>query len=98
MASTFRVGQMYRIFAGEPAEAISWSWGPSAATINRHYFVANDAVDVGHRLPSLDDQLIEVAGGVPTSGTRSAHSLARLDAAHHLSRDAALPARRPDIG
>ena len=50
-----------RILAGEPVEAIARSCGTSAATIYRHYFVAIDAVDAGHRLPSFDEQLSEAA-------------------------------------
>jgi len=50
-----------RILAGEPVEAIARSCGTSAATIYRHYFVAIDAIDAGHRLPRFDDQLVNAA-------------------------------------
>ena len=50
-----------RILAGEPVEAIARSCGTSAATIYRHYFVAIDAVDAGHCLPSFDEQLSRAA-------------------------------------
>ena len=53
-----------RILAGEPVEAIARSCGTSAATIYRHYFVAIDAVDAGHRLPSFDEQLANAAAEV----------------------------------
>ncbi|WP_028057927.1 site-specific integrase [Candidatus Solirubrobacter pratensis] len=48
-----------RILAGEPVEVIARSCGTSPATIYRHYFVAIDAAESGHRLAPFEQQLAE---------------------------------------
>ena len=46
-----------RVLAGEPVEVVARSCGTSPATIYRHYFVAIDAAEAGHRLPPFEQQL-----------------------------------------
>ena len=48
-----------RILAGEPVQVIARSCGTSPATIHRHYFVAIDAAEAGHRLPTFEQQLAD---------------------------------------
>ena len=48
-----------RVLAGEPVQVIARSCGTSPATIHRHYFVAIDAAEAGHRLPTFEQQLAD---------------------------------------
>jgi hypothetical protein len=59
-----------RILAGEPVQVIARSCGTSPATVHRHYFVAIDAAEAGHLLPTFDQQLADAVDLVDArSGT-----------------------------
>jgi hypothetical protein len=62
-----------RILAGEPVQVIARSCGTSPATVHRHYFVAIDAAETGHRLPTFDQQLadaVDLVDGRSRTGDR----------------------------
>jgi hypothetical protein len=59
-----------RILAGELVQVIARSCGTSPATVHRHYFVAIDAAEAGHLLPTFDQQLADAVDLVDArSGT-----------------------------